>query len=606
MKALLTFFACFLLWVLPVNATKYYIDPLGSNSNSGLSSSTPFKTIDKGISTAASYDTVIVLSGTYPVSAPLTITKPITLLGTDAAIDGGAWSSAIPNKKLLLISNTSDVLVDGLVFKNLIGDYSIGIAIMGSGKNITIQHCLITNIGWIGSNLSAIPTGSNNANGILIDGTLASPLSQINVLYDTITNCALGFSEALTVVANVDTFTLDNNFIYANSNIGIDIAGSKSFASNPPLSVNYARNGQITHNTVFRCMSPIAISAGIYLDGAYNCIVDANTVYDNAVGISLGQESPVSVGAKSCSHNKITNNLIYRNAVAGVVWGDSFHSSPKVLNNTFANNTLFKNRTGAIINGVTSIGGIPAGTGSGQYGNIFGGEILVHSCDSSFFQNNILYPLGERRCVVVPDSYIATNLLFDYNNFYKEIFGAIFDIGAGASANGIPGLKTYPVINVIGLYQNTVGTNPLFVDTAKANFRLLYAPLSPCINAGNPSSTSSTVSLYDFDAKPRIYDGKIDIGAFETQKGLSIINSSPSSQNTFNVVLYPNPTTNLLNIDATQSLKKMIITDLSGRIVEKSQSPQKQIDINHLPNGIYKLQFISTTDEVCTKEILKL
>ena len=92
MKTLLTFLACFFLLTIPSAATKYFVSPSGSNSFSGLSSSTPFLTIEKGISTASSYDSVIVLSGTYPILNTLTISKPITLLGMGASIDGGSWS----------------------------------------------------------------------------------------------------------------------------------------------------------------------------------------------------------------------------------------------------------------------------------------------------------------------------------------------------------------------------------------------------------------------------------------------------------------------------------------------------------------------------------
>ncbi|HRO43964.1 MAG TPA: T9SS type A sorting domain-containing protein [Flavipsychrobacter sp.] len=604
MKPFFTFlFACLLVTNTSIGTT-YYVATSGSDSNSGLSSTVAFLTINKGINTAASYDSIIVMAGTYPIFAPLNIGKPLTLIGQGSHIDGGSWSASTPYKRLLQISNTNDVFVSGFVFKNLIGDFSIGVAITGSGRNITVRNCLITNIGWTGNNLTAIPTNSNNANGVLIYGETATALSQINILEDTITNCALGFSEALTAVGNVDTFTIARNFIYANSNIGIDIAGSKSWTTTPS-SVNYARNGMILNNTVFRCMSPVGASAGIYLDGAYNCLVESNTVFENAVGISIGQESPLSTGAKPCSKNKIVNNKIFHNAATGVVWGDTQKNNTHVVNNFFGNNTLFKNRTGAIINGVTAIGPLQAGNSPGQYGDIYGGEILLQSSDSSLFENNIIFPLGIRHCVVLPDSNNATNLLFNYNNFSRENNNvSYFDIGPGSSANGSNGIQTYFTSNVAGLYINTVVGYPDFVDTANLNFHLKSSlPFSNCINAGNPASTTSSVSHTDFDNNPRIQGNRIDIGALESNVTLTV---KEVSETNFDIAIFPNPATTDIHIQSTENLSRVYIIDVLGSIVLDVANPSGSIKINHLPPGLYQAKFIGMKGHIIVRKVVKL
>jgi len=55
-------------------------------------------------------------------------------------------------------------------------------------------------------------------------------------------------------------------------------------------------------------------------------------------------------------------------------------------------------------------------------------------------------------------------------------------------------------------------TNPLFIDTALNDFRLLSS--SPCINAGNIDSIPSGI-LTDIVGNPRVYGGAIDLGAYE-------------------------------------------------------------------------------------------
>ena len=55
-------------------------------------------------------------------------------------------------------------------------------------------------------------------------------------------------------------------------------------------------------------------------------------------------------------------------------------------------------------------------------------------------------------------------------------------------------------------------TDPMFVDEAGGNLRLLTA--SPCINAGDDEAVSAAT---DLDGNQRIFDGQVDLGAYESQ-----------------------------------------------------------------------------------------
>ena len=57
---------------------------------------------------------------------------------------------------------------------------------------------------------------------------------------------------------------------------------------------------------------------------------------------------------------------------------------------------------------------------------------------------------------------------------------------------------------------------PLFVDSANGNLRLQSN--SPCINAGNSYYVTTTT---DLDGRPRVVGGRVDIGAYEFQPGVS-------------------------------------------------------------------------------------
>ena len=58
-----------------------------------------------------------------------------------------------------------------------------------------------------------------------------------------------------------------------------------------------------------------------------------------------------------------------------------------------------------------------------------------------------------------------------------------------------------------------ISSNPLFVDAKNGDFRLQMD--SPCIDAG---ANEYVVGLFDFDGKPRIRNGRVDMGAHEYDK----------------------------------------------------------------------------------------
>ena len=79
----------------------------------------------------------------------------------------------------------------------------------------------------------------------------------------------------------VDGFVIRNNTIYNGENIGIDAAGG--YSGNPDPELNYARNGIIVGNHVYKlehASGPLGGygAIGIYVDGARNITVERNRV----------------------------------------------------------------------------------------------------------------------------------------------------------------------------------------------------------------------------------------------------------------------------------------------------------------------------------------
>jgi hypothetical protein len=70
-----------------------------------------------------------------------------------------------------------------------------------------------------------------------------------------------------------------------------------------------------------------------------------------------------------------------------------------------------------------------------------------------------------------------------------------------------------------------------------------------------------------------------------------------------NIVVHPNPATNVLNISGNVIIDQIEITDISGRVVLRS-AYEKNIDCSNFENGIYFLK-ISTGSNQLTRKFIK-
>ena len=190
---------------------------------------------------------------------------------------------------------------------------------------------------------------------------------------------------------------------------------------------------------------------------------------------------------------KIVGNLIHHNtALYG--GGIDVVQTPKtaeIINNTIIYNTA------------TSINGDA------------GGAIRCQAAEVTI-KNNLIFgnhkSLDKSQCFAKSE---GTDLLSTYS--YCNIEGGL--ISSGSNTAFVDG-------------GTNIDVEPLFLDSANADFSLQDTSL--CINAGDPTDTTTTIGItLDLNGNQRVYNDRIDIGAYENQTDSvsGVTNYAPSEIN---------------------------------------------------------------------------
>ncbi len=463
----------------------YYVSTTGNDANAGTLAS-PFKTIQHALNVVSAGCTIYVRAGIYKerlywVNSG-TAGNIITLQnynGETVNIDGAAGGSNDTEKIMFTLSNKSYITIDGFIIHNNFRAYAEGFYYSGTGTDITIKNCELYDIGWT-SNASAVPGSNDNAHAMVFVGTEASSVNFITIENCHIHNCITGYSEAMTMVGNVENFTIINNTVNDITNIGIDLAGYWSWTGAPP-NVNFSRNGLVKGNTVYNCISPVATSAGIYTDGAQNITIENNIVYGNGAGIEIGMENNYEVSGMI-----VRNNLIYSNKEAGLFFG-AYANNGLVSNSIFSGNTLYYNDMAHAMGDWT-------------------GEIILAKNKDCQIVNNIIYPRDatNKKAIIMPAK-TTTNLIINYNLYWR----------AGGNLAFLHDISTNQ--NTYSLDASKTEADPVFVS-AGTDFHLQSG--SNALDKGNPLY-SSAVSPHplatdvDIDVQARVKNSVIDCGTDE-------------------------------------------------------------------------------------------
>lgn len=261
--------------------------------------------------------------------------------------------------------------------------------------------------------------------------------------------------------------------------------------------------------------------AGVYCDNANINIVN-NTIQNNSTnqygaGINVYNCSPLIQG------NTIQNN--YANDNGGGIYCKL--SSSEISSNKIIDNSSYRSGAGVYCSesDVMLSNNLIANNLSKSYD---GGGIAIYSCSPTLVNNTIcfnraddgegLYIYGASKPQFYNTVVFSNGGRYTPYNSNNEIYldsdNADPDFYNCNLQGGIEGI----IVNYgsyTGNYKNIFDGSPMFRDTINKDYQLTN--LSRCINLGNDSIANVYLTPFDLNGETRIFDGAIDVGAYEFQ-----------------------------------------------------------------------------------------
>lgn len=507
---------CLLYCSVICSQSTFYVSTNGSNSNSGLSLAQAWQTIEHAANSnmVTPGSTVLIEGGIYTETFSFGINgttgNPIIFKALDnneVAIDG---ANVQQFGAIIIIRNTNHLRLENLTIRNTEVNYAKGIFIDGGSDNIEIVNCKIHDIHFSNNPDPNIVTSNHNSNPIVVFNYVLKPGSTTeflpnpdpctNIIFENneVYNNRTGYSEAMTMAGNIDGFIIQNNTIHDNTNIGIDAVGGYG-ADGSNASIDFVHNGVIRKNKVYNCVSPYAVSAGIYVDGAKDILIEHNICYQNGRGFEIGAEQQDAVA----ENITMRNNISYQNLEAGMgIGGYEFPTTGKVANCTVKHNTFYGNNT------------------IGKYE----GELLIEYAEDCSIKNNIFYATNTRNVLLV-GRLPSKRLDLDYNLYYHNV-GANnvfldFQLENESESQTYDSFSEYQAMT--GQDQNSVFAEPELVDPSNVDFYI--QPTSPAVNQGDPNFIPAPQEK-DYAGADRVLNSRTDMGAYEFSTILAVDNIS--------------------------------------------------------------------------------
>ncbi len=398
----------------------------------------------------------------------------------------------------------------------------------------------------------------SSSNGIFVMDFSNLEIDNCNV----VNNLEFGIS-----VNEFSDIYINDVIVSGNSAGGIGINSSNPVISGFKISNNYGsgisangsgtitfNNGTITNN--------VSSSNG----GGINIGMDANVVLEN---VEISGNTAINGGAINCLMGYITvsNSVITGNSsVNGAGINANYMASVSLDHVLVARNSADEN----------------------------GGALNIIEADLEIINSTIADNIA----------LTGTGGLFLNNSSLRSatVTNSIFWNDAAAEMTIENELPEISYSDVQGGFfgEGNIDADPLFVNSGEGDYSLQWQNYpacdftkSPCIDSGNPSLN------YDPDGTTT------DMGAFFFNQ--TSITAVDRYENYDEVIAYPNPATDIINIKGLKNIERVLITNLTGSIVKDSSVNGNLITMNisDLKPGIYLIVLYNRNGNVIKKKIVK-
>jgi hypothetical protein len=340
------------------------VAPNGSDRAAGTITA-PLRTLQAAVKRLHTGGIVEVRGGRYFQKIDLTGMTGITVAAyrhEHVILDGSRFTPADGRSAVVNIVDSSQVRLTGLDItdyrSSAVNAMPIGIYVHGADDHVVISGNHVHDLGNDNQTLGSFDI---NAHGIAVYGdNAAHSITHLTISKNTVDHLSLGASESVVVNGNVDGWSISNNDIHDNNNIGIDAIGYEPTLPGKDRYTdrNRARNGVISGNRISYIRSQgnpaywedgswCDCADGIYVDGGTHIAIRSNVVMGNDIGIEVAAENAHgSADHVEVRSNTITNSLYVGIATGGYCDGASDCGDVKTgrsFDNTFIGNSLRNN-----------------------------------------------------------------------------------------------------------------------------------------------------------------------------------------------------------------------------------------------------------------------